>query len=324
MAKKQIKNPRKLIVVVIGVILAFIIVFIGLPKIYDRESALITVIRVRDVIEPNTLITNDLLTTEQVGKYNLPGNVITKKENIIGLYSTVQILQTDNLVATKFQAEEERKDQFLYELKDNQMCVSVSIPSLASVLSGKVQEGDIVKVYVYKKKDTAAVDLYADTTEPQEKVDEDMILEYPELQYVQVVGITNNRTENIADVKNASDMQNTTSSNTLNIIPSTITFLCYPDQTKKLIEAENLGKIHIAFMARSEERAKEFLKFQKDILDKLYGATSEVIPLASEKVESIIIEEVTIPDTEVQTTEIDQQNNHENDSDSTSTNFNLE
>lgn len=264
--KVKIKSSRKLVIVLISLVLTTIVVFVGLPKIVEREEALIEIVRVNEMVEENVIIEESMLSIVKVGKYNLPSNVIQSKDEVIGKYSKISLLPTDNLVPEKFQDTKSNKDQYLYDLEKDKVCVSITVPSLASALSGKLQEGDIVKIYVYKKENPSSsigMDGAVSGTGTG------TIMEFNELKYVEVVGITNSKSEDIKDVTEAIEEEKKKSANTYssqNSLPGTIVFKCYPEQAKKLIEAENLGKIHVAFVARDQQVKESLLLEQMKIL----------------------------------------------------------
>lgn len=263
MARIRIKDGKKLIVVLVCLIFTSGIVFVGLPKIFEREEALIEVVKVKDQIEANIQITSEMLTKVEVGKYNLPGNVITDTKEIVGKYSKATLFPSDNLVSEKFMELRDNKDNFLYNLEDDKVCIAVTVPTLAAALSGKVQEGDVVKIYVYKKE-------AREGDQTLEKTGTETIIDFPELSYVEVVGITNSKTEDIKEVTETLEKEkelNIKSYSNHNNIPSTIIFKCYPEQAKKLVEAENLGIIHIAFVTRDVAKKESLILEQKKLLD---------------------------------------------------------
>lgn len=266
MAKVKIKSSKKLIIVFVCLVLTTLIVFLGLPMIVEREEALIEVVRASQIIEQNVMIEETMLKVVKIGKYNLPDDVIKTKDELVGKYSKSVILPSDNLLAEKFQDQKSNKDQYLYNLEKDKVCVSITVPSLASALSGKLLEGDIVKIYVYKK------DTQNNIGQEGTTGGTGTIIEFPELKYVEVVGITNSKSDNIKDVALAIEEEqkkNSSSYSNQNNMPSTILFKCYPEQAKKLIEAENLGKIHVAFVARDPEIKETLLLDQMKTLGKI-------------------------------------------------------
>jgi pilus assembly protein CpaB len=203
-----------------------LIVFVIIPIIIGLSSGTIDVVRVNKVIKPNTLIEKDSLIIEKVGRANLPKTIIKDPAELIGKYSRVELMPGDNLVKEKFINRNDIEDSYLYNLvEDNKMAVSITMKSFASGLSGKIKPGDLISL-MYFNKDSM------DVSSPR-------VIAHPELSCVDVVAVD----------------RNSESSNDL----GSITVLATREQALLIVEAENAGNIHVAFVGRGDATREALL-----------------------------------------------------------------
>ena len=129
--------------------------------------------------------------------------------------------------------------------------MSITIPSFAGGLSGKLENGDIVSLIVYVDEDGEEV-----TVIPKA------------LTYVRVI------TSTTADGIDKDELvQNEDGTYEL---PTTLTLLVDPMQAKLLAEYENNSKIHAVLVSRGDEKkAKAFLKEQKTMLEEIAEEEAE-------------------------------------------------
>lgn len=134
-----------------------------------------------------------------------------------------------------------------YDLDGSQQAISVTIRSFANGLSGKLQSGDIVSVVApdYKQQGQTVIP--------------------PELQYVEVISVT------ASTGYDANTGEAQTDDEDGKELPSTVTLLVTPEQSKVLAELEEEGTIHLTLVYRgSKENAEKFLTAQDDVLLELY------------------------------------------------------
>ena len=222
---------NKWIVVALCLALAFVISFVLVPAQVRKEKATTQIIRVNKMIDENSLITENDINIIEVGSFNLPGDIITSKEDIIGKYSNERIYPSDNIIPAKLKSEQEQNDPYYLLSTNNMLAVSVGLKDLQHGVSGKIQTGDIVSVYRHNSS--------ANTTEL-----------IPELEYVKVLSLSNNRNIDLDYI------DYTDSFGEDRRIPSTITLLVSSSQASKLIAAENQGIIHLALAGRGSEATK--------------------------------------------------------------------
>ena len=110
-----------------------------------------------------------MVTTAEVGAYNLPENVIRSKDSVVGKYAVSDLSTGDYILPSKLSDAPAAENAYLYNLDGTKQAMSVTIKSFATGLSGKLQSGDIVSVIVANYMDTG------ETVIP------------PELQYVEII-----------------------------------------------------------------------------------------------------------------------------------------
>lgn len=214
------------------------------PGLAAKVKETTTVIRVVNNIPKNTEIKKEMLQEVEVSKFKLSTNVIKDSKEIIGKFSRVDLFTGDNLTPEKFLDKKLLEDAFLYKSTDEKRgAVSVTVKSLAAGLSGKLMPGDIVTVKVFIKDKGAG--------------NSGTFKAYPRLQYVEVGAINNNKAQDTYVLKNKEDKDKVA---TDTIVPATVTLLADEKQAEDLIEAENIGAIHIVFMGRGFD-AKALLLF---------------------------------------------------------------
>ena len=248
---------NKIFILIMCTAAIFSIIFVGIPKYIDKTKETLKVIRVVDDVLQDILITENMLTTAEIGKFNAPKDIITDKKMIVGKYSSVSLLTTDNLVSSKFKDNKSMQDQFLYEMSDK-VAISISVKSLATGLSGKLLPGDVVSVIVYSKNEQA---INGDQGYLPTK---GSVHDYPNLEYLEVGAVTNSKAQDTDQVKNNEQAKTSSSSSTDTIVPTTITLKVTKQQAKELVDAENSGIIHVIFRGRDQE-AKKLLSMGQEV-----------------------------------------------------------
>lgn len=224
---KYIKN--RYVIFALCLILAGVIAFVIVPKSNKNMAELVDVVKVTRQIEKNTQITEDMLEIKQLPKQAVTENTITDKKKIIGKVASVQLLPEDNLVMQKFTDISSVSDKALYEMDGSEkLAISITVDSLASSVSGKIMPGDVVSVYGFLNETK-------------------MLSEYTDLQYVEVIGVSNSSAEELS-TRNA-DSETDSSDK---VIPSTVTLSVNRNQAQELVVLENTSNIHIVFVGRGE------------------------------------------------------------------------
>ena len=236
---------NRTVIGVLCILLALIICFGVTPMFSRSASEKAEIVRVTADIKEGDEITAEMVQTVEVGAYNLPADIMTEKDEVIGKYATADLKVGDYILASKLSHEPAAENAYLYNLDGTKQAISVTIKSFATGLSGKLESGDIVSIIV------------ADYQEMGETV-------IPaELQYVEVISVTAssgydaNTGEVIEDEKE---------------LPSTVTLLVTTEQAKVLAELEQESELYLALVYRgTPENAAKFIEAQDALIEELYA-----------------------------------------------------
>ena len=163
---------NRTVIGVICILLALVICFGITPLFNQGISQKAEIVRVTKDIHAGELITRDMVTTAEVGSYNLPSGLMTVKDNVVGKYAKADLAVGDYILAAKLSDAPAAENAYLYNLDGTKQAISVTIKSFATGLSGKLQSGDIVSVIVADYPEDG------ETTIPAE------------LQYVEIISVT--------------------------------------------------------------------------------------------------------------------------------------
>lgn len=244
--KNLLKN--RIVVGLFCIILSLIVCFGLTPMFNNALTSTAEIARVNADIDKGDLITKDMLTTVEVGGYNLPSGVVRKAEDIIGKYANADLYKGDYVLHSKLSDTALLKNDYLSDLNGENRAISVTIKSFAAGLSGKLERGDIVTLIA------GNVGQMRETLIP------------PELQYVQIIATT---------IKDGTD-SNVQSDSEESRLASTITVLVSPEQARLLAELEQNGTLHAALVYRGDSQtAQKFLDAQAVALEELYAEETE-------------------------------------------------
>lgn len=241
------KKINRTLIGIIAIVLAAIISFFLVPRINKLSTDKISVVRVKNNVSRGHIITGSDIETTLVSKDGVPENVLLKEENVVGKYAKCDLFPGDYVFETKIAIDSLSASDVLSSLDGRKRAISITVQSFAGGLSGKLENGDIVEVVVYKN-DKSEI--------------------YPELKYVQV--ITTTTAEGIdkdSIIKNEDGTYDQ---------PITATLLVNEEQAKILVSAENNGKIHLLMVYRgTKENSDKFLEAQEEyFIEKQKNANS--------------------------------------------------
>ena len=238
-----IKNRKAVGILCIAVSLIF--GFVIFPLASRAAGGTVPVVRASTEIPAGTRITAGMLETVNMGKQNLPSQVETDMADVIGKYAAVDISQEDIITQAKTQM-----IGSMFNLKDGEMLMSVAIRSLADSVSGKLQGGDVVSVFVPQS--NSGTGTSSGITEAQYP---------PELEFVQVASVTasNGKDTDMNQVQTASGSTDTN-------LPAAVTLVVTEKQAKILAGLEN-SALHFALVCRgNDEKAQTLLNRQSKYL----------------------------------------------------------
>ena len=241
---KFLKNRTVLGVICIA--LALIICFAITPLFNASKSSTMKIVRIKNDLKIGQEITSKDIEVVEVGAYNMPSEVMQKSEDVVGKYASAEMIKGEYVLAAKISDTPASENAYLYNLTGEKRAISITIPSFAGGLSGKLISGDIVSVIAvdYKEK--------GETLVPDE------------LQYVEVIAVTDKKGNDDETVTVKPDGEEETE------LPETVTLLVTPAQANILAELEAEGEIHVALVYRgTAENAQKFISAQEKYLTEL-------------------------------------------------------
>ena len=241
---KFLKNRTVLGVVCIA--LALIICFAITPLFNASKSSTMKIVRIKSDVKIGQEIASKDIEVIEVGAYNMPSEVLQKSEDVVGKYAAVEMIKGEYVLSAKISDTSASENAYLYNLTGEKRAISITIPSFAGGLSGKLISGDIVSVIAvdYKEK--------GETLVPEE------------LQYVEVIAVTDSKGNDDETITVKPDGEEETE------LPETVTLLVTPEQANILAELEAEGEIHVALVYRgTPENAQKFISAQEKYLEEL-------------------------------------------------------
>ena len=244
---------NRTVIGVLCIVLSLIICFVVAPFFNQSMSRKTEIVRVTREIRSGELITADMVTLSEVGGYNLPNSVVRELDTVIGKYVVADLVAGDYIMNTKLSDSPAAENAYLYNLDGTRQAISVTIKSFANGLSGKLQSGDIVNVIAadYRK--------LGETVIP------------PELQFVEVISVT---ASSGYDANTGQPKSNEKGDE--RELPSTVTLLVTPEQSRVLAGLEADGRLHLSLVYRGDpETAALFIQAQDEIIAELFATEEE-------------------------------------------------
>ena len=257
---------NRTVIGIICILVALVICFGITPLFNQGMSKKTEIVRVAKDIPAGEIITKDMVTTAEVGAYNLPADVFTDKNNVIGKYAVADLAVGDYILPAKLSEAPAAENAYLYNLDGTKQAISVTIKSFANGLSGKLQSGDIVSVIApdYKKQGSTVIPA--------------------ELKYVEVIAVT---AGSGYDANQRDAGPNSPSASDERELPATVTLLVSPEQSKTLAELEADGKLHLSLVYRgTPANSAKFIEAQDKVIAALYPAEPDSASKSQEPEES--------------------------------------
>lgn len=236
------KLNNRFIFGILSLVLAAVIAFVALPTIARQTNGKTEIVRITQPVLKGEKITSDNAEVVEVGGYNLPSNVAHSMEDVEGLYVTADLAAGDYILTSKVSTIPVSSDVALNDIPSGKVAISLTVKTLASGLSDKLQPNDIIRIYHF-----------LETAE-----------EVPELRFVKVLSVTDSDGINVDNTKEPTEDEEPQQS-------ATITVLASPEQARIITEMENDGVAHVALISRNNDQlAEELLAEQDRTLQEIY------------------------------------------------------
>ena len=240
---KLFKNRTVLGIFCIAV--SLLICFAITPLVNAGLSKKVAIVRFNQMVQEGEQITKNMVDVVEVGNHNLPENVVRNLADVEGKYLTATVYAGDYILTDKISEEPSAENKYLYNLNGEKQAMSITINTFAEGLSGKLKSGDIVSVIAPDYLGSGETVIPA------------------ELKYVEVIAVTakSGYDANTEEQRTEEEEKE---------LPSTVTILVRPEQSRLLARLEAEGEIHLSLVFRGEaEKALEFLKAQDQVLDEM-------------------------------------------------------
>ena len=233
---------------ILSILLAAIIAFIAIPTVTRKTNSKVEIVRITTALDRGDPITAKDVELAEVGGFNLPDNVATKLEDVIGTYAASSLYPGDYILSGKVSSTPLSSDLTLNAIPDGMVAISITVQSLAAGLSDKLQSGDIIRLYHYN-------DLSGTLN---------VVQDIPELKFVKVLSVSDSKGLDIDYTKQPEEDEE-------RLQTATLTVQATPEQAILRTQYENEGMLHVALISRGNEAlAKELLNQQAEILTQLY------------------------------------------------------
>ncbi|WP_324825153.1 Flp pilus assembly protein CpaB [Sinanaerobacter sp. ZZT-01] len=220
---KYLKNKKLLSLLCI--VLAAILSFVVLPKLYEQQADTAMVVTVTDTIKKGEIIKANKVIEKKVGAYGLTAGVISNVAKLEGKVAKVDLLAGDYITDAKIG--DFVSDPIIENIvKQGKQLTTITLQSNAAGLASHLQKGDIVNVGTVRETETGF-----------------HISFDPLLKGMQIYDIENADAVSVDDVK-------ASKADAVDAIPQTITFIVTETQAARLLDAEYNGKIHITLIKR--------------------------------------------------------------------------
>lgn len=229
---------------VICIVLAVLTTFVVSPMVNKMSEGKTEVVRFTKDISQGAQISEDDVEVVNLAKSSIPENAVSEKSAVVGLFANSDLYKGDVATDAKLTADANASMNILGALTGDKVAMSVTISSFARGLSAKLQNGDIVSIYVTDKEGNTAIPA--------------------SLKYVRVITTTTACGVDKNEVEPNED-------GTFDL-PTTITVLVSVAQAQELANYEENAKMHVALVYRGdEETAKQFLDKQDKYLKENAG-----------------------------------------------------
>lgn len=224
--------------------LALLLAFVAIPLIENSKTQMVSVVVAAQDIPEGMKVESSMLQLKKICKVDVSDNAVLSQDEAEGMYTQVTLMTGDMLTTAKV-GKTYFEDTYLYNIPDGKMAMSVELANLAQSVSGKIRGGDVVRIYAVFDKtgnDTANVGGYAATL-------------INELQYVEVLAVTNHNVQDIRQSKDGAQPSEGDTKDSKSI--ATVTLLVNHKQATVLAGLNENAAIYAALVVRGDEAKKQ-------------------------------------------------------------------
>lgn len=277
---------NKFFIGIVCIILGLVIGFVAIPQVQNKGTTdLVQAVRLKQDVLKGDEITEEKVETITISQKLIPAGTANSLSSFPSRFAVSQLYAGDFLTAGKLANAQSTQDVMALATAKGMKVISITLPSLASGVSGQLQPGDVVTVLSHIKNNTVDQsdtlnpqsetldDVATDTTDtsagimpstdiPSAASETTMVPEtllYPELQYIEVCSISaSDGSDALVSKAPVEDSKNN--------LPVTISLFVTEEQALRLSELEQKGIIHLVFVARGVDSAP-FISGDKRVLN---------------------------------------------------------
>ena len=148
---------NKIFIGTLCLLMAGVLSFILLPRLYADKNTVTSVVVLNQTIEEGTAITEEMLKTIEVGALGLPTDVAKSSEQLIGKVATATIYKDEYLAENRLISFEDYKKEIAIT-EEGTVLLTLKLPSTSSGVAGVLQNGALVDVYTTDETDTGELE----------------------------------------------------------------------------------------------------------------------------------------------------------------------
>ena len=226
----------KIFIGAICLLLAAVLAFGLLPRLYKSQSSTAQVVTMKQTVENGTVITKDMLSVTEVGSFGLPKGVVTDKADVIGLVANSALYSGEHLWRERFitAAEYEKTNAVSIGLAEGNYLLTISFPTTSAGIAGVLRGGSTVNVYSAIEDDIGNVAV--------EKA----------LDLIDVYKVLNSKLQSLDELDAEMKANSQANSSDYDIVPAFVVVMVNEQQAKTLIYLEKMQALHLTLVKAGE------------------------------------------------------------------------
>lgn len=221
----------------LSIVAALLLTFVVVPMQQRKAATLSSVVVLARDVSVGQQITADMLSTVEMGMNGIPAGAITDSSAAIGLYVTTDGLKGDVLTMARLSSEYPTDDPFLLNLSEGKLAMAVSLSASAQNVASKLRAGDLIQL----------IAVLSDT-------DSDTGTQYAQLQYVEILGVTDSEAVDLVDGDNFGEKQKI----------ETVILAVNEEQAALLAGLESKSTLYAALVSRGDDERKTELLAEQE------------------------------------------------------------
>lgn len=136
---------------IVCIVLAVAVTFVVSPLVNNISDKKTEIVRFTADVSHGAEIKDSDIEIVKISNSALPEKVIKDKSAVVGKFTTADIFKGDFATESKVTDNANTANDVMASLKGDKVAMSITINSFAGGLSGKLENGDIVSIYVTDK-----------------------------------------------------------------------------------------------------------------------------------------------------------------------------